>query len=509
MPANTSLIVPENDLSFMLQQTESDTNTMIAGMLSLINANESLNEGLQNQSWCKRMFNTILGKNKATAAEIRENHDKLNAYVVQAVGELYNRNKICSQIMVSLGLQITQLYNSHLELKSMLYALTSKLNEKIESVDNYHTLLQEIDEGIYGDEPNISGLLSVISQIDSRMISDSKKMQLLERKLSNKGLLTEKYTLSIKDFVFEITNMLNDNLGIVYADLQLYQSEYIIVDLAIDAIELWNLLPAANRKVLKKQTIIDKILSEAGVDDSVEISMYEIYDEIVALRRDLFDNAAMSSFDDDCDEEDDDYDDADECGEDDVYDEDDDNIECGSDDTISELISNMVEFYLDLEDINYVTHTGYISRELREKAKEHIVDKSPSAPMVGAVAGFAVGGLVGAIVGKKIGDQAVTKQQITCDADDIIAIVDSSVNRKCKEGMVFTQYGVFFSETGSSSVYIPYANICTATGTKGFLGGKLTIERYEGSDFVWESTLIPKHKVADLLRTLSAFITAC
>lgn len=515
MASNNSLVIPQNDLSFMLQQTENETNTMIAGMLSIINKNEMLNEGLQSQPWCKRMFNTIIGKNKATATEIRQNHDKLNAYVVQAVGELYNRNKINSQIMVSLGLQITELYNSHLELKSMLHSLVCKLNEKIESVDNYHILLQEIDEGVYGNTPNIAGLLSVISQIDHRMISDSKKLRLLERKMSNMNLLNAD-PLSIRDFLIGITDLNDDSLGIVYTDLQLYQNDYIIIALAINTVESWNLLPASNRKFLKKQTIIDRIILESGVDESVKISFDEFYDEVIALRQSLIINTKALPMDEEtihyddngCENNEDDFeeDNEDDWGEESdlgeilssLYEES--GIDDDEDD-ISEKISSCVEYYLG-SDNNCITHTGYISYDLREKAKKNIVDKSDvMSGIAGAVIGGVIGGPIGVFIGKGMGDKVKSKQEFTCDIDDIVAIADASIT-KCKDGLVFTKNGVFFSQTGDVSIYVEYSDISVANGTTGFLGGKLEIERYFGSDFTWTETLIPKNKIASLLNEL-------
>lgn len=507
MASNSSLVIPQNDLSFMLQQTENETNTMIAGMLSIIDKNEMLNEGLQSQTWCKRMFNTIMGKNKVTATEIRQNHDKLNAYVVQAVGELYNRNKISSQIMVSLGLQITELYNSHLELKSMLHSLVGKLNEKIESVDNYHILLEEIGEGMYGNTSNITGLLSVISQIDHRMISDSKKLQLLERKMLNMNLLNTD-TLSIKDFLIGITDLNDDSLGIIYTDLQLYQNDYIMIALAINTIESWNLLPASNRKFLKKQLIIDRIILESGVDESAKISFYEFYNEVIALRQSLINNTKALSID----EETIHYDDN-------SYEEDEDESEeeidlsemlslyGGSDiddgeDDISEKISSCVEYYLGSES-SCVIHTGYISYDLREKAKKNIVDKSDvMSGIAGALVGYVIGGTVGSLIGQGLGDKEKSNQEFTCDTDDIIAIVDASTFNNCKAGLVFTKSGIFFSQTGDVSIYIEYSDISEVNGTTGFLGGKLEIERYWGNDFTWTETIIPKNKIASLLNEL-------
>lgn len=535
MLSNSSLVVPQQDISFILQQPENEVNLMLAGMLSLINKNETLNESLQSQSWCKRMFNTIIGKNKATALEIRQNHDKLNAYVVQVVGQLYDMNKISSQIMVSLGLQITQLYNSHLELKNILFSLASKLNKKIESVDNYHTLLQEIDEGFYTSD--IRGLLSVISQIDYRMISDLKKMELLKKKLSNKNLLGTGNQMSVKSFLIEISNISGDILGAVYADLQLYQTDYILVALAINTIESWNLLPLSNQKILKKQTVINRIIENVDIDETSEISLDEFYNEVITLRQNLFNDSKIalmatdSVFSDDVNFEKvkqgntnnlDIIESVESLGEDDEFDNSLNNfqytlselstlLECTNNndevseynnDDISEMISNYIEYYLGSES-SCTTYTGYIGYSLREKAKRNIVDKSDK---ISAVAGAVIGGVLfgplGGVLGAAMGNKGKSKQEFTCDVDDIIAIVDASSFNNCKDGLVFTTSGIFFSQTGNVSMYIRYSDIAEVNGTTGLLGGKLQVERYLGDDFIWTDTIIPKDKVAKLLNAI-------
>lgn len=535
MLSNSSLVVPQQDISFILQQPENEVNLMLAGMLSLINKNETLNESLQSQSWCKRMFNTIIGKNKATALEIQQNHDKLNAYVVQVVGQLYDMNKISSQIMVSLGLQITQLYNSHLELKNILFSLASKLNKKIESVDNYHTLLQEIDEGFYTSD--IRGLLSVISQIDSRMISDLKKMELLKKKLSNKNLLGTGNQMSVKSFLIEISNISGDILGEVYADLQLYQTDYILVALAINTIESWNLLPLSNQKILKKQTVINRIIENIDIDETSEISLDEFYNEVITLRQNLFNDSKIalmatdSVFSDDVNFEKvkqgntnnlDIIESVESSGEDDEFDNSLNNfqytlselstlLECTNNndevseynnDDISEMISNYIEYYLGSES-SCTTYTGYIGYSLREKAKRNIVDKSDT---ISAVAGAVIGGVLfgplGGVLGAAMGNKGKSKQKFTCDVDDIIAIVDASSFNNCKDGLVFTTSGIFFSQTGDVSMYIRYSDIAVVNGTTGLLGGKLQVERYLGDDFIWTDTIIPKDKVAKLLNAI-------
>ena len=66
----------------------------------------------------------------------------------QAIAELYNRNCIDHQVMLSLGTQLNEIYIDHLQLKNMLGSFVSKLNEKIDSIDNFHMLITEIEQGV-------------------------------------------------------------------------------------------------------------------------------------------------------------------------------------------------------------------------------------------------------------------------------------------------------------------------------------------------------------------------
>ena len=171
-------------------------------------------------------------------------------------------------------------------------------------------------------------------------------------------------------------------------------------------------------------------------------------------------------------------------------------------DDISEMISNYIEYYLGSES-SCTTYTGYIGYSLREKAKRNIVDKSDT---ISAVAGAVIGGVLfgplGGVLGAAMGNKGKSKQEFTCDVDDIIAIVDASSFNNCKDGLVFTTSGIFFSQTGNVSMYIRYSDIAVVNGTTGLLGGKLQVERYLGDDFIWTDTIIPKDKVAKLLNAI-------
>ena len=69
---------------------------------------------LFNKYGVKATFNVnseLLGtKNELLRKGVKVRHDKLNAYMSEAIAELYNRNCIDEKVMMSLGIQLNELY---------------------------------------------------------------------------------------------------------------------------------------------------------------------------------------------------------------------------------------------------------------------------------------------------------------------------------------------------------------------------------------------------------------
>ena len=122
-------IVSREDMNYLAQQSVGKLNMILSGMTALLNDNENKVNMLESQTWFQRMARTLTGKNKMTQQEIQRNHDRMNLYMSQAMTTLYEQNCIDHQIMMSLGNQINGLYAEHLQLKQMLGAFASKLNE--------------------------------------------------------------------------------------------------------------------------------------------------------------------------------------------------------------------------------------------------------------------------------------------------------------------------------------------------------------------------------------------
>ena len=194
-------IVTREDINYLTQQSANKLNMIIAGMTALMNDTDDKVDMLENQTWFQRMCRTISGKNKMTKQEIQRNHDKINMYMSQAMTELFEQQCIDREIIMSLGNQLNELYAEHLQLKKMLGAFVYKLNEKIESIDNFHMLNTEIEQGVYSEYSPIVAICKILSQIDNGCIQDHRKMNILQRSMVSQGILSDNQ-LQLGDLVF-------------------------------------------------------------------------------------------------------------------------------------------------------------------------------------------------------------------------------------------------------------------------------------------------------------------
>ena len=272
-------LIPIEDMNYLAQQSQGKINMILSGMTALMNDTEDKTEKIEKQNWFQRMVKTVTGKNRATREEIKQNHDKLNAYMSQAIAELYNRNCIDSQVMISLGTQLNELYAEHLQLKQMLGAFVVKLNEKIDSVDNFHMLNTEIEQGVYSDNEKIIAICKVMSQFDNRIMEEPRKLDILRRSMEKQEIITEDEVL-LTDYLMDIMNISVDEIGKIYLELSTIRNDF-FANLILGVIEDYHFLPDMQRKMMKKEKIIGNLIQREGLDDTITLSINEVYDNFI------------------------------------------------------------------------------------------------------------------------------------------------------------------------------------------------------------------------------------
>lgn len=275
---DTSLITME-DIEYLAGQSADNMNVILASMTALMDENNEKTDMIETQTWFQRMSRTISGKNKMTQAEIQQNHDKINLYLSQALSELYDRSCIDQQIIMSLGARLNELYADHIQLKQMLGAFVDKLNQKIISIDNFHMLETEIEQGVYDGLMPIPAMCKVLSQLDTRTLNDSRKMDILERSLREKGIISEQ-PAAVSDYLMALLDTADREIGIIYMELETLGDNVIAV-IFKDVIENYHFLSGLSRKIRKKEEVAKKVIQENQLDDSVVLSLEDIYHELL------------------------------------------------------------------------------------------------------------------------------------------------------------------------------------------------------------------------------------
>ena len=268
-------IVATEDMDYLAQQPAGKLNMILAGMTALMNDIDNKAAAMGSQNWFQRMVKTVTGKNKLTVAEIQHNQDKLNAYMSEAIAGLYNMNRIDHDVMMSLGVQINELYADHIQLKQMLGAFVSKLNEKIDSVDNFHMLITEIDHGVYSQMPPIVAVCKVMSQFDNRILEDDRKLDIISRSLSSQNILNSDQ-IKLTDHLASILGMSMEDMGQVHLELGTIRENF-MASIILDTMEGYYFLPDLARKMKDKKALIEEIVRAGQLDPSVSLSIDEIY----------------------------------------------------------------------------------------------------------------------------------------------------------------------------------------------------------------------------------------
>lgn len=268
-------VISMEDMNYLAQQSAGNLNMILSGMTAIMTDNDSKVAMLENQTWYQRMSRTILGKNKMTQQEIQQNHDRINMYLSQAMTELFKQNCIDHQAILSLGNRLNEIYADHIQLKQMLGAFVSKLNEKIESIDNFHMLTTEINQQIYSNYIPVVAISKIMSQIDVRTVKDSRKMDILVRAMKDAGIISAD-EIYLSKLLYDLLDVPESDAGIFSLFYGNLRNEY-ISEIISDTLLEYYLLPKNVRKMKNRQAFVEKILSDRQIDLNYMISLEELY----------------------------------------------------------------------------------------------------------------------------------------------------------------------------------------------------------------------------------------
>lgn len=303
----TTTLISGDDIRYLVQQdasalttTMGQMTTLLQGITDLQNDSDSRVEAMEKQGWFKRMWNTITGKNKATVKELQKNQDKVVTYVSEAVSNLYNMNCIDQQVICSLGnrmnqiyAQVTDVYQEQLQMKAQIAELqqiqqqtlqalgnfVTTLNEKIESVDNFHMLTTEIQQGRYDDPSSLYSLCCVLAQLDKRTLEDERKCSILREALVQSQIVHED-GITVRQYMEEILSLPENKVGVVYLELCNFRESF-PANLFAEMIENYHFLSKMEKMSKKKDVLVQRILEQYELDDSAEFSSLDVFESFL------------------------------------------------------------------------------------------------------------------------------------------------------------------------------------------------------------------------------------
>ena len=116
------------DFEYFASLSMEDVDSIISGMIALLNDTDSKFDSLKDQNWVHRMLKTVTGKNKATKEDIKQNHEKLGIYISKAVEILYERQCVNEKVIQIHGEEIIALCRYNIALNAKVDALTSRID---------------------------------------------------------------------------------------------------------------------------------------------------------------------------------------------------------------------------------------------------------------------------------------------------------------------------------------------------------------------------------------------
>jgi len=274
---NYEVVSSNNDIECFLSLGRAESDRIVASMTSVIDANEDMLNAIQNQNWFQRMWRTVSGGNKATIKEMEQNRDKLTAYIVQVFVRLIEEKRISNSIISTLAVRINEMYSSHLQLQSVLYDIASKLNDKIISVDNYHNLITDIQNGKYDHTQSLTSLIEILSLLDKRTVSDKGNLLRIKDTMIAKGFDFSQ-TITITDFTEQLLLLSEESAAQAYLFSQNH-SDLIFLRYACRLIELYHFAPKSNRIAIKKDSI-NRAMGMCMISEDTMCNIGELYDDL-------------------------------------------------------------------------------------------------------------------------------------------------------------------------------------------------------------------------------------
>ena len=300
---NISLTI--EDFEYLKSQTFPELTKITGQMTALLdNISNTIDDtdrrvaAIENQKWYERMIKTLFGTNKASLNEIKKNQDKVVMYVSEALSNLYQLNCFESKYICCMDLRINQafsyiadLYRNNLNekvesisklQKDMLIYMNEfvcRFHAKVESIDNFHMLIEEIRQKKYCNTNRLECMLDILAQLDLDMLKSSRKIDILRDEMIQNNVVDDIKT-EFKELLKDLADISNEKIGIIYHELYNYRKSS-PANIMVDLIELYNFLPDFERTIKNVDMIIESLMKKHMINGNVMFSNIDLFNVLL------------------------------------------------------------------------------------------------------------------------------------------------------------------------------------------------------------------------------------
>ena len=153
------------------------------------------------------------------------------------------------------------------------------LEASINSVDNFNMLITEIDQGVYTAGNALLSICNVLSQLDRRILCDSRKLEIIRRSLEKQNILNDTKML-LREYLTDILCAPAEELGEIL-ELGMIRNNC-VADTTLTVVDTYFSMEIMEREAKSVPVWIRDVIKEKGLSDTISFSTNEIYNDFIS-----------------------------------------------------------------------------------------------------------------------------------------------------------------------------------------------------------------------------------
>lgn len=155
------------------------------------------------------------------------------------------------------------------------------LEASINSVDNFNMLITEIDQGVYTAGNALLSICNVLSQLDRRILCDSRKLEIIRRSLEKQNILNDTKMI-LREYLTDILCAPAEELGEIL-ELGMIRNNC-VADTTLTVVDTYFSMEIMEREAKSVPVWISDVIKEKGLSDTISFSTNEIYNDFISSK---------------------------------------------------------------------------------------------------------------------------------------------------------------------------------------------------------------------------------